>query len=55
MTMKTGTSQNGVAGNGRASMRFILATGGSTADNLVPLLVSEAYRTIRTGAVISAR
>ena len=43
------------SGNGRASMRFILATGGSTADNLVPLLVSEAYRTIRTGAVISVR
>ncbi len=34
------------------SMRFVLATGDSTAENFVPLLVSEAYRTLRPGTFI---
>ena len=42
-------------GNRYRSMRFVLATGDSTESNLVPLLVSEPYRTLKLGSVIYMR
>ena len=34
------------------SVRFVLATGDSTAEDFAPLIVSEAYRTMRPGTFI---
>lgn len=42
-------------GNGYKTMRFVLATGDSTDSNLVPLLVSEPYRTLRQGSTLYIR
>ncbi|MBQ6141826.1 MAG: hypothetical protein IJI54_11140 [Kiritimatiellae bacterium] len=37
------------------SMRFVLATSGSTEANLVPLVVSEPYRTLKQATTIYIR
>ena len=37
------------SGKKRSSMRFIIATAGSTAENIVPLNVSRAYRFKKEG------
>ena len=41
--------------NGYKTMRFVIATGGSTESNLVPLLFSEPYKTMRAGTAIFFR
>ena len=42
-------------GNRYKSMRFVLATSGSTEANLVPLVVSEPYRTLKQATTIYIR
>ena len=42
-------------GNRYKSMRFVLATSGSTEANLVPLVVSESYRTLKQATTIYIR
>ena len=42
-------------GNRYKSMRFVLATGDSTENNLVPLVASEPYRTLKQGTAIYLR
>ena len=41
--------------NGYKTMRFVIATSGSTESNLVPLLFSEPYKTMRAGTAIFFR
>lgn len=41
--------------NGYKTMRFVIATSGSTESNLVPLLFSEPYKTLRAGTAIFFR
>ena len=44
-----------VSGNRYKTMCFVLATSGSTESNLVPLVVSKPYRTLRQGSTLYVR